>query len=195
VTAPASRHPPTATGWPPWKTSGAKTPSPISPCPNSTPAAPPSTRSQDRTPEDNDGRRSYRWAHEPGTTTSAILAFPNAWPPGFAPGCSHKRRPRLAAVGTGTGRPALALKRMAGGFVAISSYNQSMSPPSDPRPGFYVRWARWPWLAELMYQLERQRADGTCRNPNLPSLSRSYAEQNDAGKRLRLACRWSWQFW
>ena len=32
------------------------------------------------------------------------------------------------------------------------------------------------------------------RNPNLPSLSRSYSEQNDAGRRLRLACRWSWQF-
>jgi WD40 repeat protein len=30
---------------------------------------------------------------------------------------------------------------------------------SDTRPGFYVRWARWPWLPQLMYQLERERSN------------------------------------
>jgi hypothetical protein len=32
---------------------------------------------------------------------------------------------------------------------------------SDTRPGFYVRWARWPWLAQLIDQLERERSNRT----------------------------------
>jgi WD40 repeat protein len=32
---------------------------------------------------------------------------------------------------------------------------------SDTRPGFYVRWARWPRLAQLIVQLERERSNRT----------------------------------
>jgi WD40 repeat protein len=32
---------------------------------------------------------------------------------------------------------------------------------SDTRPGFYVRWARWRWLAQLIDQLERERSNRT----------------------------------
>jgi WD40 repeat protein len=31
----------------------------------------------------------------------------------------------------------------------------------DPKPGFSVRWARWPWLAQLLAEWERRRSDRT----------------------------------